>query len=70
MAMLVNPECQRLAQEEIDRVVGKERLPTFEDRPSLPYIECVVREILRYVKPSRCLNMISNGFLGGILFSL
>ncbi|KAF4571188.1 hypothetical protein EYR36_008517 [Pleurotus pulmonarius] len=48
MAMLVNPECQRLAQEEIDRVVGKERLPTFEDRPSLPYIECVVREILRW----------------------
>ncbi|KAF7424559.1 hypothetical protein PC9H_009866 [Pleurotus ostreatus] len=48
MAMVVNPECQRLAQEEIDRVVGNERLPTFEDRASLPYIECVVREILRW----------------------
>lgn len=47
MAMLVNPESQRLAQEEIDRVVGNGRLPTFEDRASLPYIECVVREILR-----------------------
>lgn len=47
MAMLVNPECQGRAQREIDRAVGKDRLPTFEDRASLPYIECVALEVLR-----------------------
>ncbi|PPR02448.1 hypothetical protein CVT24_001997 [Panaeolus cyanescens] len=36
------------AQEEIDRVVGKERLPTFADRPHLPYINALVLEVLRW----------------------
>ncbi|KAG6919131.1 hypothetical protein DXG01_008938 [Tephrocybe rancida] len=36
------------AQEEIDAVVGSERLPSFKDRPVLPYVEAVVREILRW----------------------
>ncbi|KAG6919127.1 hypothetical protein DXG01_008934 [Tephrocybe rancida] len=31
------------AQEEIDTVVGSERLPSFKDRPFLPYVEAVVR---------------------------
>ncbi|KAF4571189.1 hypothetical protein EYR36_008518 [Pleurotus pulmonarius] len=48
LAMLDNPECQKLAQAEIDRVVGKDRLPTFDDHTSLPYVECLVQELLRW----------------------
>lgn len=47
LAMTMYPEvCQR-AQEEIDDVVGDSRLPTFEDRSSLPYVECVLWETFR-----------------------
>ncbi|OTA95517.1 hypothetical protein M434DRAFT_393743 [Hypoxylon sp. CO27-5] len=48
LAMTVYPEVQRKAQEEIDRVVGKDRLPTMEDRENLPYIEAVLKEVLRW----------------------
>ena len=46
--MLLNPDVQVRAQAEIDLIVGTERLPVFEDRPSLPYIEAVLRETLRW----------------------
>jgi len=42
------PEVQKKAQEEIDRVVGHIRLPTFEDRVDLPYIDCIIKETLRW----------------------
>ena len=45
--MLNHPEVQRRAQLEIDRVVGDQRLPDFEDRPSLPYVDAVLRETMR-----------------------
>ncbi|KAI0427503.1 cytochrome P450 [Xylaria sp. FL1042] len=48
MAMLLNPEIQKNAREEIDRVVGTKRLPNFNDRPHLPYIEAIVTEIYRW----------------------
>ncbi|KAJ5388935.1 O-methylsterigmatocystin oxidoreductase [Penicillium cataractarum] len=48
LAMVMFPEVQRTAQEEIDRVVGTDRLPGFEDRDNLPYIEGVVKEALRW----------------------
>jgi len=47
MAMVLNPEAQRRAQNEIDTVVGLNRLPEFEDQASLPYVEAIVRETLR-----------------------
>ncbi|KAJ7866311.1 cytochrome P450, partial [Mycena leptocephala] len=37
LAMLTNPEAQRKAQCEIDAVVGRDRLPQFEDMELLPY---------------------------------
>lgn len=47
-AMILHPEVQKKAHEELDRVIGNGRLPTYEDRDSLPYIEAVVREVLRW----------------------
>lgn len=35
--MILHPEVLRKAQEEIDSVVGSDRMPIFSDRPSLPY---------------------------------
>jgi len=48
LAMTLHPAVQKKAQEEIDRVVGSQRLPTFGDRPALPYIDAIFREVLRW----------------------
>ncbi|KAJ8689877.1 hypothetical protein PTI98_012736 [Pleurotus ostreatus] len=48
LVMTRHPEIQKKAQEEIDSVVGKDRLPTLSDRDSLPYVECVIKEVLRF----------------------
>ncbi|KAI0002705.1 cytochrome P450 oxidoreductase OrdA-like protein [Xylariaceae sp. FL0662B] len=48
LAMLVHPEVQRKAQEEIDRVVGSDRLPNFDDRENLPYVDAIAREAFRW----------------------
>ncbi|TFK33557.1 cytochrome P450, partial [Crucibulum laeve] len=50
-AMALNPDVQRKAQEEIERVIGTDRLPTYEDRASLPYIEAMYREVMRWRPP-------------------
>ncbi|KAL1374105.1 hypothetical protein pipiens_018273, partial [Culex pipiens pipiens] len=44
---LLAPELQKKVQAEIDMVVGRERLPTLEDRINMPYCEAVVMEGLR-----------------------
>ncbi|THH17276.1 hypothetical protein EW146_g3521 [Bondarzewia mesenterica] len=46
--MLLHPEVQHKAQEEVDRVVGPDRLPEFSDRDQLPYVGNVVWECLRW----------------------
>ncbi|GKT42927.1 O-methylsterigmatocystin oxidoreductase [Colletotrichum spaethianum] len=48
LAMMVYPEAQQNAQAEIDRVVGQDRLPNVQDRESLPYIEALVKEVMRW----------------------
>ncbi|KAG2136656.1 cytochrome P450 [Suillus clintonianus] len=48
LAMVLYPDVQRRAQAEIDSVTGRDRLPTFEDRVSLPYVESVLRETFRW----------------------
>lgn len=50
-AMVSNPDVQRKAQEEIDRVVGNHRLPGYEDRVLLPYNEAIYREVMRWRPP-------------------
>ncbi|EPS99958.1 hypothetical protein FOMPIDRAFT_1123474 [Fomitopsis schrenkii] len=48
LAMVLHPNVLKTAQEEIDRAVGSDRLPTLEDRPNLPYIECILKETYRW----------------------
>jgi len=48
LAMAMYPEVQHKAQREIDAVLKHDRLPTPEDRASLPYITSIVFECLRW----------------------
>ncbi|KAF5571206.1 oxidoreductase [Fusarium pseudoanthophilum] len=48
LAMTLFPEAQKKAQCEIDKVIGNERLPTLSDRQSLPYVNALVKEVLRW----------------------
>ncbi|KAG5946185.1 hypothetical protein E4U60_004466 [Claviceps pazoutovae] len=49
LAMILYPEIQRRAQQEIDEVVGGDRLPGFEDRDHLPYMNAVIKETYRWM---------------------
>ncbi|PPQ68795.1 hypothetical protein CVT26_001710 [Gymnopilus dilepis] len=51
-AMLLYPEVMRKAQFEIDEVVGRERPPSFDDQKNLPYIEAMIKEVLRWRTPA------------------
>ncbi|KAH7124130.1 cytochrome P450 76C3 [Dendryphion nanum] len=42
-----HPEVRRRAREEIDRVVGPSRSPTYADEKDLPYIRAIVKETMR-----------------------
>lgn len=48
-AMLLFPEVQQKAQEEIDRVVGSDRLPNMEDESDLQYVRACMKETLRWM---------------------
>ncbi len=48
VAALLRPDTQKLAQEELDTVTGRERLPTFEDRPKLPFVNAICTELIRW----------------------
>jgi len=48
LAMLKNPDKQRRAQEEIDAVIGSNRLPSLSDKDSLPYVQAICTETLRW----------------------
>ncbi|XP_022094290.1 cytochrome P450 2U1-like [Acanthaster planci] len=59
--MIAYPDIQSRVQQEMDRVVGRNRLPRWLDKPSLPYTEAVLCEIQRVAivplgLPHKCLQ--------------
>ncbi|XP_072491939.1 cytochrome P450 1B1 isoform X1 [Notamacropus eugenii] len=42
------PKVQALVQEELDRVVGRDRLPSLDDQPHLPYVMAFLYEAMRF----------------------
>lgn len=42
-----HPEAQKKAQEEMDRVVGTDRLPDWDDIPNLSYLNLILQETYR-----------------------
>ncbi|KAJ7239357.1 cytochrome P450 oxidoreductase [Mycena rebaudengoi] len=48
LGMVLFPDVQRKAQEELDRVIGTSRLPTMRDREHLPYIAAIQKEVSRW----------------------
>ncbi|KAJ6463026.1 cytochrome P450 [Mycena vitilis] len=48
LAMALYPDIQATAQAELDTVLADGRPPRLSDRSSLPYVECVLREVLRW----------------------
>lgn len=51
--MMLHPEIQKKAQQEVDAVVSREgRLPKLTDRSSMPYLESILKEVLRWAPAS------------------
>jgi cytochrome P450 len=49
--MLLHPQVMRKAQAEVDAVVGRNRVPEFEDLDDLPYTNAVIKETYRWCPP-------------------
>ncbi|KAJ4480284.1 cytochrome P450 [Lentinula aciculospora] len=48
IGMMQNPAAQKKAQDELETVIGPERMPTLEDQAQLPYIDAVLKEVMRW----------------------
>ncbi|MBN3305066.1 CP1B1 protein, partial [Amia calva] len=48
LILLKYPHIQTKLQEQIDKVVGRDRLPTIEDKGSLAYLEAFIYETMRF----------------------
>ena len=62
LAMVKNPQIWKRAQAEIDAAIGTSRLPEYEDRPLVPYVDAILRETLRWqpTAPIREFTRITN----------
>lgn len=57
LAMALYPRVQIKAQVEIDRFLEQRALPTLSEREKLPYIDCIIKEVLRW-QPAVPLSML------------
>ncbi|EEB99153.1 hypothetical protein MPER_01220, partial [Moniliophthora perniciosa FA553] len=48
LALISHPDVQKKAHEELDNIVGRNRIPTMEDMEQLPYIQAIVKETMRW----------------------
>jgi hypothetical protein len=48
LAVLIHLEVQTMAQKELDAVTRRDRLPTFEDRIKLPFVDAIYKEVTRW----------------------
>lgn len=46
--MALYPDVQKKAQEELDRAIGRDNLPSLSDLPNLPYFNALCSETLRW----------------------
>jgi cytochrome P450 len=46
--MLHYPDTMAKGQAELDRVIGRDRLPEFDDMSSLPYLNALIKETMRW----------------------
>ena len=46
--MVLHPDVYKKAQEEIDRVVGSDRAPEFDDLEQMPYMQALLKEVHRF----------------------
>lgn len=49
--MAVHPGVAHKVQQEIDEIVGRDRIPNLADRDYLPYLDAVLQEALRIAPP-------------------
>ncbi|KAF8989897.1 cytochrome P450 [Cyathus striatus] len=48
IAMILNPDAQKKAHEELDKLIGHNELPKFADRSRLPYLDGLIKEVYRW----------------------
>ena len=61
--MVCYPEVQKKAQAELASVVGRDRLPDFDVRAQLPYINAIIKETMRW-QPVTPLGTLSTSLFG------
>lgn len=45
LLLVAYPEVQTKAQDEVDRIVGSDRPPTWDDLDSMPYLHALIEEV-------------------------
>ncbi|KAH0838681.1 cytochrome P450 [Lanmaoa asiatica] len=76
MAAACHPEAQKIVQDELDNIIGRDRAPTFDDYGALPQIQAFMLECLRWRPmttlgfPHRALTDIPYSHAEGLLYSL